>query len=76
MLTTFVSASQAASVHGGDKQRGGETGKWCVKQLQELKVGVDKGKQKEKVEPTILPDGTKQWPKPPSREKVSRVQDG
>ncbi|SCV67529.1 BQ2448_5140 [Microbotryum intermedium] len=56
---------QDASVHGGDKSRGGETSKWCVTQLKELKVGLDKGKQKEeaKVEPVINPDGTKTWPK-------------
>ncbi|KAK4049047.1 25S rRNA (adenine2142-N1)-methyltransferase [Microbotryomycetes sp. JL201] len=63
-------AYQGASVHGGDKARGGETGKWCVKQLKELKVGLpsssiasdSKGKQKA-VEPTINADGTKTWPK-------------
>lgn len=64
-----LAAYQAASVHGGDKVRGGETGKWCVTQLKELKVGVDKGKGKAKVEPIILADGTKQWPKV-EREKV------
>ncbi|KDE03008.1 hypothetical protein MVLG_06476 [Microbotryum lychnidis-dioicae p1A1 Lamole] len=56
---------QDASVHGGDKSRGGETSKWCVTQLKELKVGVDKGKQREKrkVEPVVNADGTKTWPK-------------
>lgn len=66
-----LEAYQAASVHGGDKKRGGESGKWCVKQLQELKVGVDKGKAKEKVEPIINADGTKTWPPKKPREKVS-----
>ncbi|GAA6062207.1 hypothetical protein JCM10212_006488 [Sporobolomyces blumeae] len=57
---------QEASVHGGDKIRGGESSKWLVKQIQASKVGVDpkdKGKEKEKVEPTVLEDGTKVWPK-------------
>ncbi|KAK4055956.1 25S rRNA (adenine2142-N1)-methyltransferase [Microbotryomycetes sp. JL221] len=74
-------AYQGASVHGGDKERGGETGKWCVKQLKELKVGLptstlgaaessDKGKQKEIVEPIINEDGTKTWPKPAPRDKL------
>lgn len=67
-----LEAYQAASVHGGDKSRGGESGKWCVKQLKELKVGLpDKGKQKEQVEPKILEDGTKVWPKV-VREKVKQ----
>jgi 25S rRNA (adenine2142-N1)-methyltransferase len=66
-----LEAYQAASVHGGDKKRGGESGKWCVKQLQELKVGVDKGKAKEKVEPIINADGSKTWPPKKPREKVS-----
>lgn len=67
-----LKAYQAASVHGGDKTRGGESGKWCVTQLKELKVGVDKGKQKEKVEPIIAADGTKTWPKR-EREKVYMI---
>ncbi|KAM0787374.1 hypothetical protein ACM66B_003460 [Microbotryomycetes sp. NB124-2] len=66
-------AYQSASVHGGDKTRGGETGKWCVKQLKELKVGLpesSKGKQKvTPVEPIINEDGTKTWPKQ-QREKL------
>lgn len=66
-----LKAYQAASVHGGDKKRGGESGKWCVQQLKELKVGVDKGKAKEKVEPIINADGTKTWPPRKEREKVS-----
>jgi 25S rRNA (adenine2142-N1)-methyltransferase len=68
-----LKAYQAASVHGGDKKRGGESGKWCVSMLKEMKVGVDKGKGKEKVEPTIMPDGTKQYPKV-VRAKVSFYQ--
>ncbi|TNY21928.1 putative methyltransferase-domain-containing protein [Rhodotorula diobovata] len=57
---------QRASVHGGDAQRGGESSKWLVKQIKELKIGVDskdKDKANHKVEPTILEDGTKVWPK-------------
>jgi len=57
---------QAASVHGGDKTRGGESSKWLVKQIKDLKIGVedkDKTKPQPKVEPTILEDGTKVWPK-------------
>ncbi|GAA5924738.1 hypothetical protein JCM3775_005458 [Rhodotorula graminis] len=57
---------QAASVHGGDKTRGGESSKWLVKQIKDLKIGVDdkdKLKAQPKVEPTILEDGTKVWPK-------------
>ncbi|GAA5895038.1 hypothetical protein JCM8208_000094 [Rhodotorula glutinis] len=55
---------QAASVHGGDKTRGGESSKWLVKQIKDLKIGVeDKDAPKPKVEPTILEDGTKVWPK-------------
>ncbi|KAI5481394.1 nucleolus protein [Pseudohyphozyma bogoriensis] len=67
---------QEASLHGGDKSRGGESGKWCVKQLMELKVGVapsDKGKEKAKVVPKIvIVDGkeTKVWPPKPVREKL------
>ncbi|BGP24274.1 nucleolus protein [Rhodotorula toruloides] len=56
---------QDASVHGGDKSRGGESSKWLVKQIRDLKIGLDVNKEKEvkKVEPTILEDGTKVWPK-------------
>ncbi|GAA5830853.1 hypothetical protein JCM11251_001098 [Rhodosporidiobolus azoricus] len=55
---------QAASVHGAEKSRGGETSKWLVKQIKALKVGLDDEKKPEKpVEPTILEDGTKVWPK-------------
>ncbi|GJN88961.1 hypothetical protein Rhopal_001932-T1 [Rhodotorula paludigena] len=57
---------QEASVHGGDKARGGESSKWLVKQIKELKIGLDdkdKDKSKAKVEPTILEDGSKVWPK-------------
>lgn len=59
--------------------RGGESSKWLVKQLKAFKVGVEdssKGKEKEvekkkeKVEPTMLEDGTKVWPKV-ERRKVS-----
>lgn len=32
---------QEASLHGGDKVRGGETGKWCVEALMELQVSPD-----------------------------------
>ncbi|BGP39597.1 25S rRNA (adenine2142-N1)-methyltransferase [Rhodotorula kratochvilovae] len=59
---------QNASVHGGDKSRGGESSKWLVKQIKELKIGVEPKsaeaeKEKPKVEPKILADGTKVWPK-------------
>ncbi|GAA5880456.1 hypothetical protein JCM3774_005199 [Rhodotorula dairenensis] len=69
---------QAASQHGGDKIRGGESSKWLVKQIKDLKIGVagaaaavagkdQDGEQQQaapkKVEPTILEDGTKVWPK-------------
>ncbi|GAA5990864.1 hypothetical protein JCM10908_000054 [Rhodotorula pacifica] len=67
---------QAASQHGGDKSRGGESSKWLVKQIKDLKIGVaprggfydaaEKGGDKpatKKVEPKILEDGTKVWPK-------------
>ncbi|GAA5821934.1 hypothetical protein JCM3770_003582, partial [Rhodotorula araucariae] len=57
---------QNASVHGGDKSRGGESSKWLVKQIKDLKIGVEpKGEvqEKPKVEPKILADGTKVWPK-------------
>ncbi|GAA5859947.1 hypothetical protein JCM1840_001811 [Sporobolomyces johnsonii] len=60
-----LAAYQAASVHGGDKSRGGESSKWLIKQIKELKIGLEdkgKGKEKEKVEPTIV-DGKKVWPK-------------
>lgn len=46
-----LDAYQLASAHGGDKSRGGESGKWCVKMLKELKVGVGKGKEKEAEKP-------------------------
>ena len=40
-----LQAYQDASLFGGDKQRGGETGKWCAQQLMEIrgkeKVGKD-----------------------------------
>ena len=66
---------QEASLHGGDKKRGGESGKWCVKAMKELKVGVeaDKGKGKE-VAPVAVEgkDGVKVFPKV-AREKVRRV---
>ncbi|GAA5885803.1 hypothetical protein JCM6882_007567 [Rhodosporidiobolus microsporus] len=55
---------QAASLHGGEKSRGGETSKWLVKQIKAQKIGLDDEKKPEKpVEPTILEDGTKVWPK-------------
>ncbi|GAA6020803.1 hypothetical protein JCM10207_001662 [Rhodosporidiobolus poonsookiae] len=54
---------QEASKHGGDKARGGETSKWLVKQIRDLKIGLEDEKKPEKVEPTILEDGTKVWPK-------------
>ncbi|GAA5942028.1 25S rRNA (adenine2142-N1)-methyltransferase [Sporobolomyces koalae] len=68
---------QAASLHGADKQRGGETSKWLIKQLKQFKVALDpKGKEKEKVEPTILEDGTKVWPKPKERRKLKLLDVG
>ncbi|KWU41086.1 hypothetical protein RHOSPDRAFT_11898, partial [Rhodotorula sp. JG-1b] len=33
---------QAASQHGGDKTRGGESSKWLVKQIKDLKIGLPK----------------------------------
>lgn len=63
---------QAASQHGGDKTRGGESSKWLVKQIKDLKIGLPSPKPKQdgadvtppkKVEPKILEDGTKVWPK-------------
>lgn len=33
-----LSKYQEASLHGGDKVRGGETGKWCIEALMELQV--------------------------------------
>lgn len=66
-----LQAYQEASLHGGDKVRGGESGKWCVNALKELKVGVEKkSKNPIKVLPEILADGTKVYPKI-VREKVS-----
>ncbi|GAA5939704.1 hypothetical protein JCM1841_002948 [Sporobolomyces salmonicolor] len=65
-----LAAYQAASVHGGDKSRGGESSKWLIKQIKELKIGLEdkgKGKEKVKVEPTIV-DGKKVWPKIERRE--------
>jgi hypothetical protein len=67
---------QKASLHGAEKQRGGETSKWLIKQLKQFKVGLEDSnststKGKEKVEPTILEDGTKLWPKPKERRKVN-----
>ncbi|KAL8277414.1 hypothetical protein RQP46_010136 [Phenoliferia psychrophenolica] len=65
---------QEASLHGGDKNRGGESGKQCVKWLKECKVGVveaDKGKGKE-VAPVVVEkgkDGAKVFPKV-AREKL------
>ncbi|POY74271.1 hypothetical protein BMF94_2709 [Rhodotorula taiwanensis] len=60
---------QAASVHGGDKARGGESSKWLVKQIKELKIGLSQADQDKKkkeqqaaVQPKILKDGTKVWP--------------
>ncbi|GAA5963547.1 hypothetical protein JCM3765_006277 [Sporobolomyces pararoseus] len=70
---------QKASLHGADKKRGGETSKWLIKQLKQFKVGLDtteKGKEKEKVEPTILEDGTKVWPKPKQRRKLKLLDVG
>jgi len=70
---------QKASLHGAEKQRGGETSKWLIKQLKQFKVGLEDSssststKGKEKVEPTILEDGTKLWPKPKERRKVTSV---
>lgn len=64
-----LQAYQEASLHGGDKKRGGESGKWCVTQLKELKVGVDKGKGKAATGYKVL-DGVKVYPKV-VREKVS-----
>jgi 25S rRNA (adenine2142-N1)-methyltransferase len=32
-----LQAYQDASLFGGDKQRGGETGKWCAQQLMEIR---------------------------------------
>ncbi|GAA6027745.1 hypothetical protein JCM8097_008013 [Rhodosporidiobolus ruineniae] len=55
---------QEASKHGGEKARGGETSKWLVKQIKALKIGLeDEKKPAEPVQPTILEDGTKVWPK-------------
>ncbi|KAG0658236.1 hypothetical protein C6P46_005895 [Rhodotorula mucilaginosa] len=61
---------QAASQHGGDKTRGGESSKWLVKQIKDLKIGLpapkypaDDATPPKKVEPKILEDGTKVWPK-------------
>ncbi|KAM0745973.1 hypothetical protein T439DRAFT_384439 [Meredithblackwellia eburnea MCA 4105] len=64
---------QEASIHGGDKKRGGESGKWCVKVIQELKVGVEigKGKGKEAAqEVKVGADGKKVYPEKPKREKL------
>ena len=36
-----LKAYQAASIHGGEKVRGGETGKWCVEALMELQAEKD-----------------------------------
>ena len=63
-----LQAYQEASLHGGDKKRGGESGKWCVTQLKELKVGVDKGKGKAATGYKVV-DGVKVYPKV-VREKV------
>ncbi|GAA5880214.1 hypothetical protein JCM16303_001255 [Sporobolomyces ruberrimus] len=70
-----IETYQKASLHGADKARGGETSKWLIKQLKQFKVALDtsdkgKGKEAEKVEPTILEDGTKVWPKPKERRKL------
>ncbi|GAA5904237.1 25S rRNA (adenine2142-N1)-methyltransferase [Sporobolomyces salmoneus] len=69
---------QKASLHGADKLRGGETSKWLIKQLKQYKVGLDttEAKGKEKVEPTILEDGTKVWPKPKERRKLKLLDVG
>lgn len=37
---------QAASLHGGDKARGGETGKWCIEQLLEIQAAKNDAAQK------------------------------
>lgn len=37
-----LKAYQASSLHGGDKVRGGETGKWCVEALMEIQVSREK----------------------------------
>ncbi|GAA6013472.1 hypothetical protein JCM11491_006093 [Sporobolomyces phaffii] len=72
---------QRASLHGADKSRGGETSKWLIKQLKQFKVALDtadkgKEKEKEKVEPTVLEDGTKVWPKPKERRKLKLLDVG
>lgn len=50
--------------------RGGESSKWLVKQIKDLKIGLpapkypaDDATPPKKVEPKILEDGTKVWPK-------------
>ncbi|KAK4698705.1 25S rRNA (adenine2142-N1)-methyltransferase, partial [Phenoliferia sp. Uapishka_3] len=63
---------QEASLHGGRKERGGESGKWCVKAMKELKVGVEtgKGKEKEVEQPVeVGEDGVKVFTKV-AREKL------
>ncbi|GAA5968850.1 hypothetical protein JCM11641_000756 [Rhodosporidiobolus odoratus] len=62
---------QEASKHGGDKARGGETSKWLIKQIRDLKIGLeDEVKPAEPVVPTILEDGTKVWPAKKERRKL------
>lgn len=58
-----LQAYQEASLHGGDKVRGGESGKWCVGMLKELKVGVENGKDKGKGKVEVDKDGKKVYPK-------------
>lgn len=41
-----LAAYQAASIHGGDKQRGGESGKWCAAALEELNPKIKKNKER------------------------------
>lgn len=57
-------------MHGGDKKRGGESGKWCVKAMKELKVGVvEKGKGKESEVVEVVGKDGKTY-KNAAREKV------